>query len=187
MRKGPLILAGLAAVAVVGVGAFVARSNTPPHVLDVRLPGGAIEQIHYAGATPPQVDMTANAIPVGLLDEAPATWDLAFPFAAFDRLSMDMDRQMAGLAPGLDGPWLSASAAQPLLNQAALSNAPAGAQSYSVVSTFSGGHECTKSVQVTSEGPGKAPRVVTNTSGDCHAGSATAAPTTPPNASRTQT
>jgi hypothetical protein len=69
-------------------------------------------------------------------------------------------------------------------DQAALANAPAGARSYAVVSTFSGGHEGARSVRTSSGGPGKTPRVITNTSGDRHAG--TAAPVAPaaPNASR---
>ncbi len=111
--KGPLILAGVVAIAVVGVAAVAARSNTRPHVLSVRLPGGVIGQIHHAGATPPRVDVTADATPVGLFDGAPADWRLVFPFAASDRLSMDMDRRMAALAPDLDRPWLPASTTRP--------------------------------------------------------------------------
>ena len=38
---------------------------------------------------------------------------------------------------------------------------------YSVVSTFSGGHACTRTVEVTSQGSGKAPSVIRKTSGDC--------------------
>jgi hypothetical protein len=55
------------------------------------------------------------------------------------------------------------------LQQVVIGQAPAGSQSFSTISTFSGGHACTKSVQVLSQGAGKPPQVITKTSGDCGA------------------
>ena len=49
-----------------------------------------------------------------------------------------------------------------------------GARSVSVVSTLSGGHVCTRSVEVYASPEGGRPRIVTRTSGDC--GPAIAAP-----------
>jgi hypothetical protein len=63
----------------------------------------------------------------------------------------------------------------PGLNVAAYGNAPAGAQSVTVVSTSNGAKTCTRTTEVTSEGPGKAPKVTSNVSGDC--AGAPAAPT----------
>lgn len=184
MRRIPFIMAGVAAVALCGAAAVAAESNTRPHVLSVQLPNGVTEQIHYAGKIPPQVEVKASADPLQVLDIAPAFWSFQPSFAGFDRLSAEMDRQMAALATDVDGALSQASTA-PQVSQAALANAPAGAESYSVISTFAGGHACTRSVQMTSEGPGKAPRVVSKTSGDCSAQGI--APGAPAESNRSQT
>ena len=92
------------------------------------------------------------------------------PFAALDRMSAEMDRE-----------------AQALLNETARLQASAfgfpdafaavdsgrlapGSRSFSVVSTLSGGHMCSRSVEVFASPDGGRPRVVTRTSGDCGPG-----------------
>ena len=48
-------------------------------------------------------------------------------------------------------------------------NMPAGTSSYTMVTTSNGSKSCTRSVEVTSQGAGKPPKVVSNSSGDCPA------------------
>jgi len=67
----------------------------------------------------------------------------------------------------------------PGLNVAAYGNAPAGTESVTVVSTSNGGKTCTRTTEVTSQGPGKPPKVVTNVSGDCAGVAAPVAPAPP--------
>jgi hypothetical protein len=56
------------------------------------------------------------------------------------------------------------------MNVAAFGNTPAGTQSVTVVSTSNGAKTCTRTTEVTAQGAGKPPKVVTNVSGDCAAG-----------------
>jgi hypothetical protein len=65
-------------------------------------------------------------------------------------------------------------AGAPNLNVAAYGNAPEGTQSITVVSTSNGAKTCTRTTEVTSQGAGKPPKVVTNVSGDCGAAPAPA-------------
>jgi hypothetical protein len=55
----------------------------------------------------------------------------------------------------------------PGLNVAAYGNAPAGSSSVTIVSTSNGTKTCTRRTDVTSQGAGKAPKVVSSVSGDC--------------------
>jgi hypothetical protein len=53
------------------------------------------------------------------------------------------------------------------INVVSYGDMPAGANSVSVVSVSNGGATCTRTTQVTSEGAGKAPNVVSKVSGNC--------------------
>jgi hypothetical protein len=178
MRTIPVLLfAGGAALA---AAAAVAATSAPrTHVLTITFPSGAVERFTYAGDAPPRVSLDSAAVP--LADAA--SWDMSAPFADLDRMAAQMDREMAGLRKAM------VSGVPNGLQTVGLSGMPAGAESYSVVSTISGGRACTRSVEVTSQGAGQAPRVVSQTSGDC--GGPAAAPSAPtpsatPAASRTQ-
>jgi len=59
---------------------------------------------------------------------------------------------------------------------AAFADMPAGTFHYTMVSTSSGGKGCTQSVQISSMGEGKQPRVINTSSGDCGAAPSGAAP-----------
>jgi hypothetical protein len=66
------------------------------------------------------------------------------------------------------------------LHEAALAGTPAGASSFTMVSTSNAEGVCTQSVRVTSMGDGKAPKVERNVSGACGSGAqSSAAPATP--------
>ncbi|HEY3888657.1 MAG TPA: hypothetical protein VGL73_08785 [Caulobacteraceae bacterium] len=183
------LMAGVAAIACVGVAAMAAspKSQTlPSHVLTVRLPDGSVEQIQYSGDVAPRVRLSAGGMPMGALAPmaglGPASD--ASPFAMLERMSAQMDREMAEMMR--NAPLMPALAAPGGMQQAvagrgaALAKLPSGTESYSFVSSISGGKACTHSVQITSRGPGRAPQVVSQTSGDCVG--QTSAPRTAPTA-----
>ncbi len=152
-----------AAIGVVGAVAYAADAPKV-HVLTIQLPGGGIEQIRYTGDVAPKVVFRQAP-------DALAAWDSQFgpdPFAMLQRVQAEMDREMAVMMqnrvalpamPGILGPGG--------LQQVTAGALPPGGQSLSVVSTFAGGHHCTQSVEVTSQGPGQPPKVVRQSSGDC--------------------
>jgi hypothetical protein len=160
MRKGhKMLLAGVAAVVLAG-GAGVALAKAPLHAMTVPLPDGGTARILYAGDVPPKVSFSTGPIAAGFGPDD--------PFAALDRMSAEMDRafgamlrQAEAMTPALPGPDRTF--------HVDLRGLPAGASSYSMVSTSVGDHVCVRSTEITSAGDGKAPKVVTKTSGDCAA------------------
>ncbi|HLI21678.1 MAG TPA: hypothetical protein VKV32_11200 [Stellaceae bacterium] len=154
------LLAGVAAVALAGT-AFA-------HTMTVRLPGGATEYIQYSGDVPPQVSFGTTPI------ASNPDWDFgpSSPFALMQQISAQMDREAAAMMNEMD--QLQSAAFGSLANpgetmQAAMTNLPPGAQSYSFVSTLSPSGVCSQSVQITSRGPGQKPQIVTHSSGNCGA------------------
>ena len=165
--KVPLILAGVAT----GLTAFTAVSAAERprvHVMTVALPGGGVEQIRYTGDHPPRIVVRDAAAPIGVDPFFLTAFGPDSPFAMLDRISAQMDRQAAMMMR-----QAQIMASQPLpgagLHSAALANMPAGASSYTLVSTSSGNGVCTQSVSITSMGKGEAPKVLRKTSGDCNA------------------
>ncbi|HTT83187.1 MAG TPA: hypothetical protein VMF67_06885 [Rhizomicrobium sp.] len=152
------LLGGVGALLVSGVLAAAAGPAT--HVMTVRLPGGAIEQIRYSGDVPPRVNISPWA---GTFDFG---WPVAdfgpSPFVEMDRISAAMDRQMAVMIRNAD-----AMAADPGLVEINAGKLPPGSESYSFVSTMSGNGMCARSMQIVSRGDGQKPQVVTKTYGDC--------------------
>jgi len=161
MRKASgLVLVGLGAAAI--AGAAVA-ANRDSHILNVAAPDGSTVRVEYVGNIAPKV----TVVP------APA----AAPFGLFDRSMFDMQRQIDAMMRQIDT-VARMPVGTPGMNVAAYGNAPAGAQSVTVVSTSNGAKTCTRTTEVTSQGAGKRPKVVTNVSGDC-AGGVSAAPEKP--------
>jgi hypothetical protein len=165
------LFAGLASFALAGAAA--AAEPGRHHVLNLALPDGAIAQIHYVGDTPPTLFVDRGP-PIGWL----AGFDGfgAAPFAMFDRIAADMDRQFAALFRQADlAAAPAAGGGVPGLNLAAASRLPAGTISYSFVSTSDGRGTCSRTTRVTSLGAGQAPKVETQAAGDCTAAAAPAA------------
>jgi hypothetical protein len=96
----------------------------------------------------------------------PAMFGVNSPFADLERISAAMDRQAAQLFQQAAAP--STQPAQ--ISPAAIGTLPAGAQEYQFVSTMSGDGICSRSVEITSQGNGATPRIVTHTSGNCAVG-----------------
>jgi hypothetical protein len=156
-----IVLAGLGAVTLAGAAAAASRDT---HILNVPLPDGSTARIEYVGNVAPKVTVAPSPMAVG------------FPaFGMFDRSMADMQRQIDAMMRQVNEMATHPMAGVPGMNVAAYGNAPAGAQSMAVVSTSNGAKTCTRTTEVTSQGPGKAPKVVTNVSGDC-----AGAPAAPP-------
>ncbi|NUR46116.1 MAG: hypothetical protein HOP91_08195 [Sphingomonas sp.] len=150
MRKADaIVLAGLGAVGIAGAAVAASRDT---HTMNVPLPDGSTARVEYVGNVAPKV--TVVPAPVA-------------QFGLFDRSMFDMQRQIDAMMKQVDAMARMPVEGAPGLNVAAYGNAPEGAQSVTVVSTSNGAKTCTRTTEVTSQGAGKPPKVVTNVSGDC--------------------
>lgn len=158
-RAYAIVLAGLGAVTLAGAAAASGRDT---HIMNVPLPDGSTARIEYVGNVMPKVNITP----------APSAW--AFPsFGMFDRGLADMEHQIDAMMRQVDAIARQPIGGAPGVNVAAYGNAPAGTQSVTVVSTSDGTKTCTRTTEVTAQGSGKPPKVVTNVTGDCGPGPAT--------------
>ena len=167
MRKAyAIVLAGLGAATIAGAAVAASRDT---HVMNVPLPDGSTAKVEYVGNVAPKVTVTP----------APVAGPFA-PFGLFDRSMFDMDRQIDAMMRQVDQIARQPIAGTPGLNVAAYGNAPAGSSSVTIVTTSNGSQTCTRRTEVTSEGPGKPPKVVSSLSGNCgetHAPAGGARPT----------
>ncbi len=148
-------LAGVAAIGLAGV----AEARPPePHVLTLRLPDGQVEQVRYVGDVPPTV-IVAPATAIGAA--VPAD-----PFAMLERMSAEMDRQAEAMFRTIDALAMPQGLVPTLA--AGVGNPPVP----------NGPGMCVHSVQITFAGDGRAPHVLSQTSGDCGPGGGAAAPAT---------
>ncbi len=174
MRTLRTALLGVATIGLIGAVAYAADAPQT-HVLTIPLPGGGVEQIRYSGDVAPTVTVRQGS-------PAAAAWANQFgpdsPFAVLNRIQAEMDRQMAAIMQNRMVMPTMPQIGGGQVQHVTVGNLPPGANSYSMVSTFSGGHECTESVEVTSQGPGQPLKVVRQSSGDCGA-AAKAAPAAP--------
>jgi hypothetical protein len=159
MRKAhAIVLAGLGAALLTGVAAAASRDI---HTLNVALPDGSVARIEYVGSVIPKVIVTPA--PTSRMLEQFGMFDPAF----------DMEREMHAMMHEMDQVAMHPIAQVPGLNVAAYGNAPAGSTSVTIVSTSNGTQTCTRRTDVTSEGPGRAPKVTSSVSGNCSATPAT--------------
>jgi hypothetical protein len=164
MRKSlSLVLAGLGAATLAGA-ALAASQNT--HFMTVPLPDGSRARVEYVGDVPPKVTVTPGAV----------AQDFA-PFPLLDRSAFDMQRQINAMMRQIDSMVRAPLASGPGLNVATYGNVPVQSSS-TVVSTSNGDKTCTRTTEVTPQGTGKPPKVVSKVSGDC-AASTGAAPEKP--------
>lgn len=160
-----LVLAGAAAVVLCGACGAVAAENAQSHVMTIRLPSGAIEEIRYTGNIAPRVVVSSERAPVDF------GWPVALfgpgsAFAEMDRISAAMNRQMDVVLHNAE-----ALADEPgLVTEIDAGKLPPGTQGFSFVSTMSGNGVCGTSVEITSRGDGQKPQVVSKSWGDCGKG-----------------
>jgi hypothetical protein len=160
-------LAGIAAVALIGsAGAAVAQS-ADTHVMQVRLPDGGIGEIYYTGNVPPKVVITSAPAFLAAFDPMPSLFGPDSPFAMMERISAEMDQQMATMLARAEGLAVQARSGSPQAVETSFGNLPPGTTGYSYISTMSSNGVCTRSMQITSTGSGAPPKVVSHSSGNC--------------------
>ncbi|MBO0734230.1 MAG: hypothetical protein J2P49_07940 [Methylocapsa sp.] len=158
----------LAGAAMIFAGA--AQAQTPsPHVLAIELPGGTVEQIQYRGDTPPEVSFAASPLRQDWLFPS---FGPDSPFAAIGPISDEFDRQAAQMLARAEAMSRTMPASPDELIRIYRSR-PAGAKTYSFVSTLTSNGSCGRSIEITSQGDGSKPRVMTRSFGNC-AGAQTA-------------
>lgn len=171
MRKLPAaVVAAIGAASLAGAAFAAAPHTASPraaspqtHVMNVPLPDGASVRVEYVGDVAPKV-----SIAPGVAAAAPWAAPMALPlpaFADFDRMIADMNRRSQEMIRQAQQMARQPAGAAPYV--AAFGNAPAGQSSTTVVSVSNGGKTCTRTTQVVSQGPGKAPMVTSNARGDC--------------------
>jgi hypothetical protein len=162
MRKAfGFVLAGLGATALASAAVAASRDT---HVMNVPAPDGSTVRVEYVGNVAPKVTVVPGSLS---------------PFGLFDRSAFDIQRQIDAMMRQVDAMTKMPVAGVPGMNVAAYGNAPGGTQSVTVVSTSNGARTCTRTTEVTSQGAGKPPKVVTNVSGDCAGGAASQQPAKP--------
>jgi hypothetical protein len=162
MRKAfGLVVAGVGAAAIAGAAVAATRNA---HILNVPAPDGSTVRVEYVGDVAPKVTVVPGPV--------------VAPFGLFDGSAFDIQRQIDAMMRQVDTMTKMPIAGTPGLNVAAYGNAPAGSESVTVVSTSNGSKTCTRTTEVTAQGVGKPPKVVTNVSGDC-ANEPAAAPARP--------
>ena len=152
-RAFAIVLAGLGAVTLTGAAVAASRDT---HTMTVPLPDGSSVRVDYVGNVAPKVSVTP----------APLSGPFA-PFGMFDRSAFDMQRQIDAMMRQINEMARAPVAGAPGLNVAAYGNAPVGSSSVTVVSTSNGAKTCTRTTEVTAQGAGKPPKVVSKVSGDC--------------------
>ena len=162
MRKlSKLAISGIAAVT---IGGAAAAANPDKHVMDVPLPDGSTAHIESYGDVAPKVTVDPPAFGrfprLGLPGAFPDLMNIDRMFEQMERRHGEMLRRMQRLPRNRIGRG-------PTANVAAYGDMPAGTSSISVVSTTNAGGTCTRTTEVTSQGAGKAPKVVTKVSGNC--------------------
>ena len=164
MRTSTKLVLAMGVAALTG-SAALADVLPAMHQLVVRLPGGGTEQLSFTGDVAPQIVFLQT--PRMFMPTA-GYWS---QFAGLDRISVEMnqmavaiDRQMTVAMRDLQSvPF----ADQNGVVDTAIRSWPAGAESYSFVSTINGRNVCTREVQITGMGNGAKPKVVSHSSGNC--------------------
>ena len=152
-----IALLASAVLMLAGTAAYAASNNEPVHEMTVRLPGGGVEHIEYTGNVAPRVIMRPGPI---------AAWPADFwvppDFAALDRISAAMDRQMDEMLSNARAIMLAPNG----LSNAVVGKLGPGTESYSMTTISTGNGFCSRSTETTIAADGKA-HTVTNQSGNC--------------------
>jgi hypothetical protein len=162
MRKlMKLALAGVAAAAVAG-SAMAASADK--HMMNVALPNGGTAHIEYYGDVAPKVTIAPGEFAPFATGWAP----MALPgFGNLDQAIARMNAAQAAMMKQVRHMTRDGGTKVAPINVVSYGDIPAGANSVRVVSVSNGSGTCTRTTQVTSQGAGKAPKVVSNVSGDC--------------------
>ena len=157
-----LVLAGFAAGMLGGAASAASRGE---HVLDVRLPCGSIQHVHYTGDVAPRLVL----LPAGRVAFGPADMlaDAGSPLAEMERISAQMnaraDAMLAAARMQMAAARVPGSAA---IVRSAAGSLPGGMTSYRVVFTTVNGRTCTRTTGYVPGERGATPRLVNQMSGD---------------------
>jgi hypothetical protein len=161
VRMLPALAIGGVAVSLAGSAFALAAPKT--HVMNVNLPDGSIARVEYVGDVAPKVTVAPPRYAGAVGPRA-----MSFPsFAGFDRMMAEMQRrsdEMMRQAQEMSRQPTTGAAAPYI---ASYGNLPAGQSSTTVVSVSNNGVTCTRTTEVVSQGPGKAPKVTSSASGQC--------------------
>ena len=172
------VVVGLGAVASLATFAPSLTQNAGSHELAIQLPGGGTETVAYTGNGAPKV--TFHTQQVAAFWPAPF-YDWTRPsLVAIDPFIADMNRHLDMLA---STPLVLPSAPDQPLSAAALSNLPAGT-SYSIISETIGNDVCTRFTQITKAASDAKPKIVSQNTGNCGAGSKPAVTSQPTQAAK---
>jgi len=161
------LLGGIATLALAGLAGTAAAQNPNTHTMKVQLPGGGIAEIRYTGNVPPQIVVTDAPASLAAFDPMPSMFGPDSPFAMMERVSAEMDRQAAAMLAEAGAIPTQARSGSPQVIETALGNLPPGSAGYSYISTMSSNGVCTQNVEITSQGNGAPPKVVSHSSGNC--------------------
>ena len=171
-----LILAGATVIGLAGLAPTVAR-ELDRHTVTVSLPDGGVETITYTGTVAPRVNFQARPV-FGPVD-SPFVAFTPFPsFAALDRISAEMDRQMDVMLH--QAQMMAAMPQDQALYNATLKGLPQGSTSFSMVSETTSNGVCTHVTRITQAAGDARPQMVSQTSGNCGEGAHSAAPSSNP-------
>ncbi|WP_059140297.1 hypothetical protein [Sphingobium baderi] len=165
MRKS-LRTAALAGVAALAVAGTALAAGNDSRVMTVDLPDGSLARIEYKGDVAPRVVVEPGTrfMPVAFADPS-----MIAPFALFDRIAADMDRQSAAMLRQVQALQAGLRDHGGQLDFAKFGNLPAGTVSYRFVSIGDGSRVCSHSWRLTSQGPDQQPKLISASSGDCAA------------------
>lgn len=152
------VLAGVAIAALAGAALGLANDK---RTMTVGLPDGSLARIEYKGNVPPKIaiEPASQFVPVVFADPT-----IFSPFSMLDRIVADMDLQADAMLK--QARLIEAAAARDgALDTGRL---PAGTMSYHFVAMSTQNGTCSRSVQMTSFGPRRQPKVISSSSGNCN-------------------
>lgn len=163
-----VLLVGIAAAALAaGSGLAVARQSAPLHDMTVRLPDGEMARIQYRGNVAPHVTFVTHPFA-----PSPVTAGFYGPdwrqFAALDRISAEMNREMDALMNAAEVTPMPAWPNNGPAIRADLAHVPPGTAQYAFISTqFGNAGFCAESMTVMRGSNGGQPKIVTHRYGHC--------------------
>jgi hypothetical protein len=164
MQSLKSLLIGGAAIAGLAVLAPAVARELNTHHMTVPVPGGGVATIEYSGNVAPKISFRPIA---GSQLVDPFAWSATFglpSFAALDRMTADMDRQMNVMMHRAE--MLSRLPQDGGLRSAVTHDLPPGT-SFSMVSETTSNGVCTHVTRITQAAGDAKPQVVSNTSGNC--------------------
>jgi len=159
------LLGAATAFALTAFCGLAAAKDAAMHTMTVQSPDGGTVTIRYSGDVAPKVAFGSAPQVVGFTG-----YDS--PFAMMQRISSEMDRQMAAMMSQANAMMAHLPDTNPTI-PANFWNMPMNMPGLSAIAAGGKGAFCMKSVEITSSGDGKSPHVTTHTAGDC-AGDASA-------------